>query len=372
MTENIVGAVRGTDMIESFQELLTITDFDDALLQAHAISGKAKEEFRVVIKPNMMVFVNPNAYKATVTDKDLVEALVDHIRALGFSDIAICEAQHDVGRMLKNHNVKFVAHQIGYRPDGRFRIVDLTNEAVPYDYDYTDGQGKTKVWKDVVGITWRDADFRISFAKCKTHEHDWMTLSVKNIYGCFPSPNKISKYHIRNEVFDVTARSLRNFPVHFSLIDAWIGSDGFQGYKIEHPQPLKMLFGGRDAVAVDMEVFRRAGLAAEKSKILRNAVEQVHQGEYPRYAVRGDEATHFSDVCAWQNISDDIVRSIDLLEEVYIAWALINLKPTAETVDFNLFPPKNFLYRFLVWFSQKLNAVFKLTRVYRKLYGKSR
>jgi uncharacterized protein (DUF362 family) len=371
MTENIVGAVRGTDMLESFRELLAITDFDDALRHAHTTSGKAKEEFRVVIKPNMMVFINPNAYEATVTNKDLVEALVDHIRTLGFSDISICEAQHDVGRMLKNHNVRFVAEQIGYRPNDRFRIIDLTEEAVPHDYHYTDGRGKTKVWKDVVGVTWRDADFRISFAKCKTHEHDWMTLSVKNIYGCFPSSNKISKYHIRNEVWDVTARSLRSLPVHFSFIDAWIGSDGFQGYKIAHPKPLGMLFGGRDAVAVDMEVFRRAGLKEGKSKILRKAVEQVYEGVYPSYAVRGDE-TRFSDVCAWQNISDEDVRTMDILEEVYVAWALINLKPTAEIVDFNLFPPKNLLYRFLVWLSQKLNAVFKLTRLYRKWYGRVR
>ena len=176
--------------------------------------------------------------------------------------------------MLKNHNVAFIAEQIGYEPKGKYRIVDLTLESLPFGYIYQDEKGRIRSWQDRVGKTWKEADFRVTFAKCKTHEHDWMTLGVKNIYGCFPSTNKTSKYHIRYEVRDVTARSLRNFPVHFSFVDAWLASDGFQGYKIAHPRELKMLFGGNDAIAVDMEIFRRAGLDPHRSRILSSCVAQ--------------------------------------------------------------------------------------------------
>jgi len=372
MAENVVGVVRGSEKLQSFSNLVGISGFDEALAAAHAASGKTKENFRVVVKPNMMVFVSRKGYEATVTDWELVETLIDHIGSLGFTNVAICEAQHDVGRMFKNHNVQFVADQIGYRPNGRYRIVDLTLESVPHAYPYIDSRGRPKVWKDVVGVTWRDADFRISFAKCKTHEHDWMTLAVKNIYGCFPATNKVARYHIRNEVFDVTARSLRSFPVHFAFIDGWIGSDGFQGYKVPSPQPLRMLFGGRDVIAVDMEAFKRAGVDPLKSRTLRNAVEQLNGGAYPAYAVQGDATTQFADVCPWENIADDIVHAIDHLEEVYVGWALINLKPSAEYMDYTLFPPKNFLYRLVVWLSKKLNAVFKLTWLYRKFYRRRR
>jgi uncharacterized protein (DUF362 family) len=270
--------------------------------------------------------------------------------------------------MLKNHNVHFVAEQIGYKPEGRYKISDLTLESVPFKYRYKDEKGKTRYWKDDVGKTWKEADFRITFAKCKTHEHDWMTLGVKNIYGCFPSPKKVSKYHIKDEVWDVTARSMLNFPVHFSFIDAWVGSDGFQGYKICNPKELKMFFGGNNAIAVDMEVFKRASLDSKKSKILKKAVDQLYDGTYPQYRVKGDESTLFSQLCPWENITDETVQNIDRLEEVYVAWGFINLKPISVLVDYNVFPPKNFIYRILIWFSKKIYIMVRSLPFYKKLY----
>jgi uncharacterized protein (DUF362 family) len=366
--ENIVHVVRGKDPASCFRSLLSMTQFNEILTDAFKKSSKSKDRFQIAVKPNMMVFVNPRGHEALVTSKDLVESLVDHIRDLGFSDIAICEAQNDIGQMFRNHNVRFVAEQIGYKADGRYRIVDLTLESEAHSYEYCDPNGKIKTWTDTVGKTWKEADFRISFAKCKTHEQDWMTLSVKNVYGCFPNPGKVCRYHIRYEVPDVTARSLRNFPVHFAFVDAWIGSDGFQGYKLPNPRPLHMLFGGWDPVAVDMEIFERAGLDPRKSQILAKTVEQIHGGHYPDYTVQGDRDTKFHDIGTWQNVPDHIVRAIDTLEEIYVAWGLINMKPGAAYLDYSLFPPKNILSRVAVWITKKLYSIFKLTRFFKKLY----
>lgn len=314
----IVGVTRGTDKFACFNELLTLTNFDDILLQALEKSNKSKNDFKIVIKPNMMAFLNPRAFKAIVTDKELVEYLVDHLIQLGFSDISVCEAQNDASTMLKNHNVEFVSLQIGYAPAGRYKIVDLTFEALPFKYIYKNKKGQLKTWKDEVGKTWKEVDFRITFAKCKTHEQDWMTLGIKNVYGCFPRPGKTCKYHIKDEAENVTARSLRNFPVHFSFIDGWVGSDGYQGYKIERPKPLKMLVGGENIVAVDMEVFKRAGLDPEKSELRGKAIEQLYDGVYPQYLVKVDKETMFKDICDWENIKDELIKCYDSLEEIYI------------------------------------------------------
>jgi hypothetical protein len=96
---NIVGVIKGTEKLAAFDELLEISKFDDTLKKTFEESGKSKDEYKIIIKPNMMVFVNPNSFKALITDKELVERLVDHIRGLGFTDIAVCEAQNDVGSM---------------------------------------------------------------------------------------------------------------------------------------------------------------------------------------------------------------------------------------------------------------------------------
>jgi uncharacterized protein (DUF362 family) len=366
--DTLVGVIKGTDSSSSFDELIKITRFDESLLEQFQKTGKDKEAFSIVIKPNMMVFVNKKEHTAVVTSKDMVEQLVDHIIKLGFSNISVCEADNDVGRLLKNHNVAFVANQIGYNPQGRYKIINLTQEIRSYKYEYVNEKGKTKKWKDNVGKTWRDADFRISFAKCKTHEHDWMTLCQKNVYGCFPSKNKMEKYHMKSEIWIATGRSIRNFPVHFAFVDAWIASDGFQGYKFPHPRTLKMLFGGNGAVAVDMEVFKRAGLDLYKSKFIKNSVEQIYNNEYPKYTVVGDTDTHFKQIGPWNNIDDKVVAEIDKLEEVYVAWGFINLRPVAAYVDFSLFPPSSIWIKFYVSLSKGLYRIFLLFKWYRKLY----
>jgi len=186
----IVGAVKGHDKHESLDILLEMTEFNSTLSEAYKKSKRPKQDFRVVIKPNMMVFVTHEAEQAVVTDPKLVEHLVDHIIELGFTHITLCEAQHDVGRMFKNHNVQFVSEQIGYKPDGRYWIADLTLEKETFHYRYVGKNGGEKTWKDTVGRTWRDADFRISFAKCKTHEHDYMTLAVEIFTVVFRIPQK--------------------------------------------------------------------------------------------------------------------------------------------------------------------------------------
>ncbi|UCH94436.1 MAG: DUF362 domain-containing protein, partial [Candidatus Aminicenantes bacterium] len=362
MAKSIVGVTRGTDKFESFRELLNITNFDDTLMKALENSKKNKSDFNIVIKPNMMVFVNPKTFEATVTDKELVEYLVDHMIKLGFNHISVCESQNVVGTMLKNHNVEFIAPLIGYDPKGRYKIVDLTHEPLKFKYLYKNKQGKLKKWKDKVGKTWKEADFRITFPKCKTHEEDWLTLGIKNVFGCFPPQSKFNRYHVKYEVDGVTPRLLRNFPVHFSFIDAWVGSDGQQGYKVESPKPLKMLFGGENVVAVDMEVFKRAGLDYKKSQLQEKAVEQLYDGVLPQYEVKGDKETMFKDICQWENMDEEYVNSFDFLEETYIGSAIFNINVMAEVMDFNTFPPRNILYRLFIWAAKIFYCIFRLFR----------
>jgi len=133
-----------------------------------------------------------------------------------------------------------------------------------------------------------------------------------------------------------------------------------------------MLFGGNNAIAVDMEIFKRAGLDYHKSKILSRSVDQLYAGVYPQYVVLGDENTLFSQLCEWVNVDDEIVESIDVLEEVYAAWAFINLRSAGAEIDYELFPPKNIFYRIMVSLSKKMYSVFKLTRLWKKLYGRNR
>ena len=71
-----------------------------------------------------------------------------------------------------------------------------------------------------------EADFRISFAKNKTHAYAYYTLTLKNIYGALPLANKFKEYHCTRGIYETTIEYLAAFPVHYGLVDAFLSADG--------------------------------------------------------------------------------------------------------------------------------------------------
>ena len=60
-----------------------------------------------------------------------------------------------------------------------YRVVDLTEEQVPYTYPRGMAQ-------HTVGRTWKDADFRIVFAKMRSHPTDLTHLAIGALQGVGP------------------------------------------------------------------------------------------------------------------------------------------------------------------------------------------
>jgi uncharacterized protein (DUF362 family) len=213
-----VVALKGDDKMKLLDEVLEKTGFFGILEKHFDKSGKSREDFSVVIKPNFM-YLHHKKDISTYTDPELVEALVNKIAGKGFPNITLVEAQSTLGNYYKNREVVKVAEYVGYSTKKNYRIVDLTEEMVPYDYG-------GKLGKHFVGPTWRDADFRFSFAKNKTHVFCHYTLTLKNIYGTLPMQNKLKEYHTKREYDWPTIESLKHFPVHFGLIDGIYSADG--------------------------------------------------------------------------------------------------------------------------------------------------
>jgi len=177
-----VAAFQGEDKFALLDQVLEATNFFDLLEKRYEESGKSREAFSVVIKPNFM-FMHSKKDVSTYTDPELVEALVDRLAARGFTNIALVESQSTYGNYYENREVLKVAEYIGYSTTKNYRLVDLTEEMVPFDYGGRLGQ-------HFVGPTWRDADFRISFAKNKTHTFCHYTLALKIFTA--PCPCKTS------------------------------------------------------------------------------------------------------------------------------------------------------------------------------------
>lgn len=172
-----VVAIRHDDKITGLEEVLKQTAFIALLEKRWTASGKSKTDYHVVIKPNIMM-ANSKDDPSTITDPELVEFLIEKIVNAGFSNISVVESQNIYSSWFRNRDVVTVARYFGYS-EKNYRLVDLTQEMVPYDFG-------DRLGTHPVGPTWRDADFRISFAKNKTHLSCYFTLTIKNLYGCLP------------------------------------------------------------------------------------------------------------------------------------------------------------------------------------------
>jgi uncharacterized protein (DUF362 family) len=302
----------GLDKFALLNQVVNEAGFWDVLDCQFKASGKSKPDYRVVIKPNFM-FMHAKKDVSTYTDPTLVEALVDQIVARGFTNVTLVEAQSTYGNYYKNREVLKVAEYIGYSTKKNYRMVDLTEERVPFDYG-------GRLGEHFVGPTWRDADFRVSFAKNKTHVFCHYTLTLKNIYGTLPLQNKLKEYHSKREYDWPTIESMKHFPVHFGVIDAILSADGQFGV-IADPTPKQTttILAGENLIAVDWVGAKKMGLnpdAPHVGRFLPLAVEAFGRPE--RIDWIGDQSLYDS----WTNVSEVFIKSLDLIEEaeVFANW----------------------------------------------------
>lgn len=260
-----VAAVKGEDKFKLLDSSLDESGFTENLNQKLSSSGKGRKDFSVVIKPNLMMFTHLENPVATYTDPELVEHLVKRLREEGFGNLKVVESQNCYGNWYLNREVLHAAKVAGFRPEEQgYEFVDLTLDRVPYKYN-----GK---WLDdhFVGKAWKDADYRISFAKNKTHIEDYYTLTLKCIYGTTPMQDKMYEYHAVREWYGAAYDMLKAFSLDFGIIDAFYSADGPLGFKgTFNPKPTKMMLASPSLIACDILGSKMMGLEPRSSMLMR-------------------------------------------------------------------------------------------------------
>jgi hypothetical protein len=153
-------AIKGADKYRILDEVLEKTDFFKKLEEAWKQSGKNKEDFAIIVKPNFM-FMYSTKDPSTYTDPQLVEHLLNWLFERGYRNLACAEARSTLGTFFTNREVKTVARHIGLT-EKHYRIVDLSEDLEEYCFAGNLGN-------HYVNREWKNADFRIVFAKNKTH-----------------------------------------------------------------------------------------------------------------------------------------------------------------------------------------------------------
>lgn len=291
-----------SDRFDVLDRVLEDAGFWNTLEERFVTSGKTKKDFLVAVKPNLMMFYSKEDI-SVITEPGLVEHLITKIAGKGYTNIALVESQNVFGNWFKNREVENVAFHAGYKPIN-YRIVDLTMDVVAHVYPDTLGTY-------LVGKTWRDADFRISFAKNKTHFSCYYTLTIKNIYGITPEQNKFREYHADREVNSVTIEMIKEFPVHFGIIDGIWSADGLLGIKADFsPHHSKTIIAGSNIIAVDIVGGQKMGIDPVKNSFVKLAIDTFGM---PDINIKGDNSRYKD----WKNVGPLVDWFLDHGEEFY-------------------------------------------------------
>ncbi|WP_133111586.1 DUF362 domain-containing protein, partial [Candidatus Scalindua japonica] len=180
------------------------------------------------------------------------------------------EAECTLSVFFQNRDVKSVAKYIGYSDASLAKVIDMTEGNNTEEVDFGGRLGKHPVDRD-----WANADFRISFAKNKTHSYAFYTLTMKNIYGALSKKYKYKVYHHEfDDIYGTTIDFIKKYKVHFGFIDAIISADGpFGIFADPCPQLTGTIIGGEDIVAVDWVGAGKMSLDPMISRYMQEAVE---------------------------------------------------------------------------------------------------
>jgi len=263
-----VWSVRGEfseSKLPLFRELLEDAGLR-ASLEAHAATlGKTVSDMAVVIKPTFMLGYHRKDM-SPVTDPALVEELAQYLNECGCTDIAVVEQRNIYDRFYQNRTVAEVASYLGFESQ-RYRVVDASLEQVPHAYARGLGQYS-------VSRTWRDADFRISFGKLRSHSIEFVSLSISNTDGLGARCDEFIFFERQAQRYTANMMLLDQFPPHFALLDGYdLASDGLLGMMgCPQPKSPRRLYAGDDALAVDLVAARHIGLnKARDAGALREA-----------------------------------------------------------------------------------------------------
>ncbi len=241
------------EKVPLFRRLLDESGLGDRLAARARELGKAVAELRVAVKPSFMLGYHRKD-RSNVTDPALVEELARYLRERGCADVAVVEAPNIYDHFYANRTVAEVAAYFGFASP-QYRLVDLSAEQV--GHVYTRGMAQY-----AVGRTWKEADFRVSFGKLRSHPVDMVYLSLGNAESVGARYDQFVFAERKADRESALMTLLDDFPPHFALLDGYdAAADGLLGVMgCPRPPSPRRLYAAADALALDLVAARHLGL----------------------------------------------------------------------------------------------------------------
>jgi len=216
-----VVVARGDDAIRVFSETLKHSGFFETIEAAQVKSGKRRELFEVSCKVDFMRGVRAEAEPVSYVDPRLVTHLFNELLDRGFRILRVVEVRNEIGRYLARRSVKEVGRALGF-DESCYELKDLADELVPVELG-------TQLGRRATGRFWRQADFRVVFAKNRTDECFGPALALWNVWHTLATPTDLVAMEYGVDPGDFVIAMLEKLPVQFALIDAIHSRDGSPG-----------------------------------------------------------------------------------------------------------------------------------------------
>lgn len=207
---------------------------------------------RVIVKPNLLLPAKPE--KAIVTHPLICKAVVRYLLDKG--------AQVQISDSPAVSSFRKVITESGYKEMLQGLDVDIKPFEGSVEVDIGEPFGLVPIARDAM-----EADLVINLAKLKTHAQMYLTLGVKNIFGCILGLRK-PEWHMRTGVDrPLFARLLvqifQAIAPAFTLVDGILALEGQGPGKSGKPRDLGVLVGGANGYAVDKTLSTLLGLDAD-------------------------------------------------------------------------------------------------------------
>jgi len=203
---------------------------------------------RVLIKPNLLIPAKPET--AVITHPLVVKAAAEYaLEKGGTVTISDSPAVGLFGKILKDG---------GYRKAFDGLDVEFKEFKTSVKIDIGEPFGFIEMAKEAI-----EADAVINIAKLKTHAQMFLTLGVKNLFGCIVGFKK-PEWHLRSGIDrEMFARLLvrihRAVSPQMTIVDGILGMEGQGPGKGGTPRKISVLIGGSSAFAVDVAICRMLG-----------------------------------------------------------------------------------------------------------------
>lgn len=255
------------DKLSAFRLFLQQSDLLERLEARRQSLGKQPAALKVVIKAAFMLGYH-RADRSPLTDPGLLEELAAFLHSHGFSDIAVGDGRNLYDRFYRKRSIAEVAAYFNIH-SSLYSLVDFTDDQV--DHHYGRGFGHS-----TIAGSWKEADFRISFGKMRSHPVELVYLSLANMEGTGTRCDEFIFPERQAHRTTAIMMMLNDFPPDFALIDGFEKTPDRILGMLGSPRPLNphRFYGGADALAVDIVAAAHMGLGRPSdADLLRSAMQ---------------------------------------------------------------------------------------------------